>query len=313
MTTEILTHPETKAVKQLPTFPGLLIYVDCELDDKTQRAVDDYHADCLKFQRRATGLHESRGRLLNGALDEKLRVTLDAAQKLNDDRATLERELAGLRWRRFALLPRLVPSFRQASTDADAGHDAAMATERQIFADCGVTVDSMPAAGVFPEAAERQLVALLREELGPLAAKSVQLRASTALRVLLAQIGSPPTLDVCKITWQGAPAGILSDVARMAGLDSAKPTVQTLPPFSARAGRIMRETGLTDRPLLPAHVNIISDIDRELPAGEQYRPLATCPAGKLKAVRELLQKLPQTRAIKSFLSDTANGPVVHAI
>lgn len=292
----------------VPKYSGLAIPVECELDQKTQSEHDGYLADCCEFEKRVEALHASRGRLLDGALDQPLRATLNAAGKLNEDRAALEVELCQLRWRKFSLLPRLVPGFKQALADAGAEHNRIVGEVRADFESMGITARAMQAGEHNPPAAERQLEHRIRQEQPVLSAKAAVNGAQVALRVLESQLGNVPRSDSCAISWQGAPAGIGLEIACLVKLDGAAPTISAPLEFSEQGRRIVREVGLDQAALLPEHIATIRELDGALPAGTNWRPPLRHASGKvLQEVRRLLRELPATREVHNYLENTRTG------
>jgi len=204
--------------KRLPEWKGLRIDVKCELSAENAAAVDAFHADGSAFDRKVAALFGEREKLLAGAMDSTLRSLISDAARLNDTRRGLEDELTALRWRRFELLPRLLPEFSAEVTAAEAAYQKTIAEETARFENAGAGLDAMPAAHKHHEAAKRQLRQRVMQEVPCLAAFGRLNVARAQLEGATGQRHSVPSDRSCRIEWPGAPEGITGTVANWAGL-----------------------------------------------------------------------------------------------
>jgi hypothetical protein len=291
--------------------PGLTLAVDFELDGDVQSELDAYHDDCRKLDARvhgSHGLHDDRARLLAAAATTTVGALQKAGPELVKRKASLEAEIADLRWRKFSLIPLLLPFAKQAAQEAERQYEQAIAAEIDSLAEVGITPETMDAGklGNF-EAANIQLRHRATNCEAVLVMQCAKNEAATAVIVLEAQFNCP-TPAQCVIRWE-ALTGFAAKIAELAGVVGSQP--MQIPIRTQKAGRVAAELGFNGAALLPSHCDLLESIGELLPEG--HRPLSLVTTNKLDKVRGLVGKLPPTAEVKRFLHATSNGVIRHIL
>jgi hypothetical protein len=289
-----------------PTYPGLAIDVDCELQPDVARERDEVHRDGVEWQGQYAEVHDSYRALGDGANDATLGDIKGSGRKLAALLVALVSSLVALRWRRFGLLPRIIPDmqrhvhklaaeYEQAVQDAmdKAGQDA---------------LHGMPAGD--SEAGRFQLRRIVEQELPCLAAKGRLAQAQSQLDSLRAAAVTPPNSKYCVIS--RPPTG--NDLVDMI-LDRTAPPIPR-PVYSSAFQQIREQNGLGAAELMPEHVETIQAIVDEMGipvGGTGYRiKFRALRQSLVKKIGPLLERLPATADRNKCLADLRDYQVSDA-
>lgn len=285
----------------IPACPG-------PLSKANVKAVSDYHQAGRKFDAELAELLDRHAAMMEQGPGMKLRDIRKLGDELVEERDRLLDVLIDLRWRRFAIIPKLVPDFEKAAAAYKLANEQGFILAADRFAKEGITARSMPSGGTNLRAAEVQFRRRLELEVEVLRTVIPMKDSKDALQSIQSEVMAIPRWSQTFIKWP-APSGEFSDlIATAARLDQSYP----MPSESAAFKYVADELGFSNSPLMrPVRDAISGLVDSCKVVPGSSRPISgACrkmrdPSHVLNAV----VKLPRTREISKLLQHLKSSDV----
>jgi hypothetical protein len=276
----------------VPQTAGLAILWKFPLSPETAADVEAYHRDGIGWEQGDDELQASRVALVEGATDATLGDLIEHGREQEKIRRQLESVLVELRWRRFYLLPQLLPDAERAVADAKAGFEQVEAARMQEWIDRGA-LQGLP--GGDTDTGRHQLrYKLNQNDLDVIAAKGRLNSAEGELESLRAVMLNAPRASQCKVEWEPTGNSLVESILSHV----AEPTAEVALSFEAEPIRAL--VGLQGAPLLPEHVDTLHRIVETMgiPKGGTgfVTKMRGLPRHLAERVIPLLEKLPATHA-----------------
>jgi len=294
---DILTIKKKNVAQPSPKFAGLAL-PRClgPLSKPNAKAVAEYHKSAIAFDKRLAELNDRLGALMDQAPQLTLTKIAEIGEELRAEKIKIYEELVALRWRRFEILPGLVPDFEQAAQAAKQNHERGFELAAKRFAAEGVTAESMRAGG-YGGTAEIQFRNRLAQEVEVLKMIVPMRSAESGLRAVLAHAGSAPRKF--QVPWPEPTGEFGEHVFAIARLGQGYGSE-----IASNVVNLMIELGFQNSILPEQHRQTIEALAQQLnPADCFARPIEDCLLSRSKGfqqVREQVEGLPQTKEIQQL-------------
>lgn len=289
-----------------------------------QAAVDEINARAAELDERESELQADREEILLAAMTTTLGDLISEAERMKVEKATLEADRGSLMWDRHAELPFHEVNYQAAIAAAEQAVESAIAKQILDYAKTESTNSRCHRASTWrriPKVQEPCCGGKRRKSppSWPQSARSTGRRRTwpfyAANSPSCRRLAIPPSRGGrLKRKYPISSSTFFRERHTMFALPKISPQAADEITAGQRQFkvRILRQsTGLAGAILTPTHLEIFSQLADAIPhAVCGTAPLHSITAKELPRVRELLHMLPQTAAIRQFLTRTANGPLV---